>query len=71
MSAFVLLEFRHSYFRFRAVSAVIGENVVSENGKTALRQSQRQIENTNVEIRVKQMYSLFQAGSINNTVQQI
>ena len=58
MSAFVLLEFRHSYFRFRAVSAVIGENVVSENGKTAIRQSQRRIENTNVEIRVKQMHSL-------------
>ena len=58
MSAFVLLEFQHSYFRFRAVSAVNRENVVLDNGKTLLCQSQRRIENTNVEIRVKQMHSL-------------
>ena len=32
--------------------------MVSENRKTALRKSQRRIENTNVEIRVKQMHSL-------------
>ena len=58
MSSYVLLEFQHSYFRFCAVTAVNGENVVSENGKTLLRQSQRRIENTNFEIRVKQMHSL-------------
>ena len=58
MSAFVLLEFQHLYFRFRAVSAVNRENVVSENGKTLLCQSQRRIENTNVEIQVRQMHSL-------------
>ena len=58
MSAFVLLEFQHSSFRFRAVSAVNRENVVLENGKTLLCQSQRRIENTNVEIQVRQMHSL-------------
>ena len=58
MSAFVLLEFQHSYIRFRAVSAVNRENVVLENGKTLLCQSQRRIENTNFEIQVKQMHSL-------------
>ena len=57
VSAFVSLEFRHSYFRFGAVIGITMSSRFLIPHFLYSQHSQHGIENTNVEIRVKQMHS--------------